>query len=407
MVPVTRTVPRRERGIGLVVALLVLLVMSLLATVLMVSVNVDRKITSHGLRQTSALNAAEAGVGEALARIRSGDIALGGNPRAVAQVFNVAAGSVPVLGTDSTGFATAQPAGDWLPYSTTGNRSDALTVQYKTDANHTVIYRYDPTKSPRIGVYTSGNPIYVVTSTGRVGGDRRRIQTEVIQKPVIVNAKGAVVAQVGIDFSGNADVCGYDHVANTPAGTRNPQCGPYEKDHALYPGLPGAWSEGAISPGGSSSQAGNPGRLGGQTGFYSGPWDCFNMTQAEFYSWVGGPVDPPPDPPRGIFYVDDDAIHQNNSGDYAYHGGDGEGLLYVDGSLTINGNFTFRGLIYIEGDLKINGTVWILGGLVVKGTTTVKIANGDCVVLYSGDAISQNISKYGANFINLSWREVP
>ncbi len=405
MVPVTRTDSRSERGIGLVVALLVLLVMSLLATVLMVSVNVDRKITSHGLRETSALNAAEAGVGEALARVRSADIALGSNPRAVAQIFNVAEGSVPVLGTDSTGFATAQPAGEWLPYSTATRGPNVLTVELKTNLARDSIYRYDPTKNPRVGLYTTGNPIYVVTSTGVVGGDRRRIQTEVIQKPIIVNAKGAVVAQVGIDFSGNSDVCGFDHAMNTPANTKHPACHGYES--ATNPGLPGAWSEGTISPGGSSFQDGNPARLGGQTGFYTGPWDCFNMTQAEFFSWVGGPTAIAPAPPNGIYYVDNDVIHQNNSGDYAYHGGDGDGLLYVDGSLSINGNFTFRGLIYIEGDLKINGTCWILGGLVVKGTTTVKIANGDCCVLYSGDAISQNISKYGATFVTLSWRELP
>ena len=404
MVPIPKAASRGERGIGLVVALLVLLVLSLLATVLMVSVNVDKKITSHGLRQASALNTAEAGVGEALARIRNADISLGTNARAVAQIFNVAAGSVPVLGTDSTGFATAQPAGAWLAYSTASRGPNVLTVQYKTDPARTAIYKYDPAANPHVQT-TSGYPVYVVTSTGTAGGDRRRVQVEVIQKPIIVNAKGAVVAQVGIDFSGNSDVCGYNHIATTPAGTKGrPPCNTYEMGSG---NLPGAWSEGVISSGGSSVQNGNPPAAPAQTGFYQGPWDCFNMTQSEFYTWVGAARSSQPDPPTGIYYLDNDGVHQNNSGSWAYNGGDGDGLLYADGDMTINGNFTFRGMIYIEGDLKINGTCWILGGLVVKGTTTVKIANGDCCVLYSADAISQNISKYGANFVRLSWREVP
>ena len=80
-------------------------------------------------------------------------------------------------------------------------------------------------------------------------------------------------------------------------------------------------------------------------------------------------------------------------------------MLYVDGNLAINGNFIYRGLIYIEGNLDINGTCWILGGIMVKGQTRIKIANGDCTVLYSSAAISQNIAKYGGRFVTLSWRE--
>jgi hypothetical protein len=41
----------------------------------------------------------------------------------------------------------------------------------------------------------------------------------------------------------------------------------------------------------------------------------------------------------------------------------------------------------------------------VKGTTKVKIANGTCTILYSADAISQNIAKYGGQFVTLAWRE--
>jgi hypothetical protein len=42
----------------------------------------------------------------------------------------------------------------------------------------------------------------------------------------------------------------------------------------------------------------------------------------------------------------------------------------------------------------------------VKGKGRVKIANGSCVVLYSRDAVQQNVSKYGGQFLTLAWREL-
>jgi Tfp pilus assembly protein PilX len=406
MVPTPKPAPREERGIALVVALLVLLVISMLATVLMMSVNVNSKITSHGLREADALNTAQAGVAEAMSRLANLDdlpASLNGNPRAVVQIFNVLPGSVPALGTDSTGYATDQPVGSWLDYSTATRGPDVLTVQYLTDNTRTSIYKYDSGANPHVQK-ASGSPIFVITSTGRAGGDHRRIQAQVMQKPVQVLAKGAVVAHVGIEFSGNSDICGKNHRIDTPVGTRIAACDNYLAGSG---DMPGAWSEGTITTGGSSQQAGNPPRIDHQTGFYTGPWDVFNMSQAEFYGWLGAPTSTEPDPPKGILYLDNNMVTQDQSGSFQYHGGDGEGLLYVDGDLTLNGIFNFKGLIYVEGDLKINGTLWILGGLVVKGITTVKIANGDCTVLYSEDAITQYVTKYGGQFINLAWRELP
>jgi Tfp pilus assembly protein PilX len=408
--------PHRERGIALIMALLTLLVLSLLAVVLYTSVTVGTKITGHNLRESQALNTAEAGVAEACSRIANEEgPSLGAvNPaHQVVQIFNCAAGSVPVPGADTTGLATAQPAGTWLNYTASSRGPNVLTIEFKTDPTRTVVYRYDPSQNPHINT-VSGYPIYRITSTGIEGADVRHVVAEVIRKPIISSAYGALVANQGIDFTGTSNVCGYNHSIDTPINTG--QCGraclggcnedPAAQHWELGTGdRAGAWCSQDVTIGGSSQQNGSPDTLTHQVGFYNGPWEALGMTQQQFFDWIGAPTNNMPDPPSGVYYLDNDGTAGNASGSYSIHGGDGEGLLYVDGDLSINGNFSFKGLVYIEGDLKVNGNCWILGAVICKGNDRIKVANGTCVVLYSKDAIEQKIAKWGGQFVTLSWRE--
>lgn len=414
-----RMASSNERGIALIMALVSLLVVAVIAVVLMTSLNIERKISGGDLRDSQSLNLAEAGVGEAMSRIRNFDISLPqGNPRAVAQIFLDAAGSVPVLGTDSVAIETKQPAGQWLTYTAANKGPDVLTVEFKTNRTTTqaptAIYYYNASKSPMVGFYNgiSGSlPVYRITSTGRKGSSRVRVQADVIQKPYNVLVKGAFCAGVPLNFGGNCHVCGNNHVATTPTGTMPPpsgNCAPYETGVPTQY-LPGGWSDTTITFSGSGNTVqGNPAISASNTNmFYTGPWDMFGMGQSEFYSWIGAPINSEPSPPKGILYLDNNTTTFDQSGNFAYQGGDGEGFLYVDGDMHISGNFTFRGLVYIEGDLDINGTCWILGGLVCRGQTQVNIANGNFTVLYSADAIAQALAKYGGQFVTLGWREVP
>ena len=394
-----------ERGIALVIALLVLLVISVLSVVLMVSVNVGTKITSHGLRVTEALNNAEAGVGEAQARLASGDIDLNNNALAVAQIFNVAAGSVPVLGTDSAGFATAQPAGAWLSYSTASSGPRALTVQYKTNNARTAIYKYDSSKNPAVQT-VSGNPIYVITSTGTAGTDLKTVRAEIYAKPVITQVPGALTANVGVQTVGTFDVCGLDHRADIPPGTQaDGACAAY---HTSSDDKTGIWSTSTIDAGGGAStvtgdpvdflQSQTTGPGTGPNGFYAGPWEVLQMSQAEFFSWLGPPISSKPAAPaNGIYYVDD--VNRIPSS--------GSGFLYIDGDVSFNSGFVWTGIIYVKGDVKkVNGHAWILGAMIVEGEVDLKL-NGTADILYSGDAISQAISAAEGSYQRLSWREIP
>jgi Tfp pilus assembly protein PilX len=403
---------RGERGIALVMALLVMLVIGILSATLMMSLTSESRLASYSQREAEALNVAEAGIAEACARIRNQDMLYStANPREVAVIFNAISGNVPVLGADSLGFATGQPAGQWLPYSTAARSSEALTVEFKTNAARTLIYRYDPTLTPPINT-VSGYPIYKITATGTApGGVKRRVVTEVIQKPYNINVKGALTADLDIDFMGNGVVCGYDHRADTPEPTgesgrlNNPSCVPFEQ---LLGHKPGAWTTGQFKNTGAAYQTGSPMALDNDPAnagnFYTGPWECLGLQQAEFWPWIGARLADEPATPEGVFHFDNDNVKQNGTGSFAYHGTSGEGMLYVDGDLDVNSSFIYRGIVYVEGDFRINGQVWVLGAVVVKGKSEVK-QNGGATILYSSEAIQQALARYGGQFVNLAWIE--
>jgi Tfp pilus assembly protein PilX len=406
-----------ERGMALMAAMLVMLLLAIVTVSLMTGIQSETRIAGLSMRSSIALNAAEAGVAEAIGRIRSGDIPDTSNPRMVAQIFLTASGSVPVLGADSIALATAQPAGQWLDYSTTKRGEGALTVAYKTDPARTTIYRYDPTLSPSVQS-ASGQPIYVIRATGRKGKEERTIETEVSPRPFDVDLRAGLSAGVDVKASGSTVICGYNHRSNTPPGTsklgRNGLPGSCDWAFAVPlwengPGVPAVRSTGAISEGGGSQLVGAPPRIAPyDPDFYAGPWETIGMSQASFWEWLGPPESTVPPILEGVHHLDNNQVRQDRMADFHVSAAAGlsEGMLYVDGDLTINGAFVYTGLVYVEGDLKINGHAWVLGAVVVRGRTEVK-ANGNSTILFSRDAIVQVLSRQSGQFETLSWREIP
>ena len=403
-------VHENERGIALVMAMLILLVMTLLGLVLMAGASINRSLSGNDQRMRQTLNVAEAGVGEAMARIRNQETLMQPNdPDDVCQIFNTIAGSVPTLGADSTALATGQPVGQYLNYTKPTKGPDVLTISWKKDPTGTLVMRYDPTKAVAMNTLT-GSPVFVIRATGRVGNSRRTVVSEVIQKPYIVNVKGALTADITIDFVGNAAICGYDHPGDTPLDEGMDGRGLIDDathcigNELVGGGVPGAWSTGAITGGGASGANGDPvGFTQLQSNFYAGPWDALSMDQAEFWSFVGPRVGNQAQW-NGVFYYDNNNVQRDRSGDLNLNSTFGEGFLYVDGDLKVNGDFYYKGLVYCEGDFDVSGSSWILGAMIAKGETTIK-ANGGMTILYSGEAITQALAKYGGQFVTLSWRE--
>jgi len=400
-----------ERGAALIIALLVMLVLIVVSAGLVTTSVVNTKISGVDERRSKALDMAEAGISEAISRIKSGEIPSDLNPRMVAQIFLANAGNVPVLGTDSVALATAQPAGNWLTYTTANRSGDLLTVKFKTDGSGNSIYKYDVNKSLPIQADT-GMPIFQVKSTGNVGGTKRTVVAEVVTRTIPLAMKGALASKVGSKVTGNAMACGYNHRVDTPyaTGTNGRAgfggCNENPANHWWEVGTDnttGVWSSGNINNGGAANAEGTPPNLENAGAFYAGPWEVLGMTQAQFWTWIGPPLAAPPGNLNQNMYLDNNGTTQDQSASFTMQTA-GSGLLYIDGDLTMDAGFTWRGLIYVEGDVKCNGQSWILGGLVVRGKTETKF-NGGATILFSRDAILQNVGKGGSMNV-IAWREV-
>jgi Tfp pilus assembly protein PilX len=412
---------RPERGAALIGAVMILGILAVFAVILLISLGSHVKIAGRNVRSYQAVGVAEAGVVEALSRIKAGTVPDNGNAKQVTQIFLAASGSQPSLGTDSTAIVTGQPSGAWLNYSTAARSSDALTIAYKTNSARTQIYRYSASSNPRIQTGT-GNPLFVITSTGTVGTDRCRIRAEVVsnaQPPFTPNVKAALVADVDVKITGNAFMCGYNHRSDTPSGTGSngrAGAGGCNEDASVKhwevgsSDIAGCWTTQSIKLNGGAADDGVPAQQEAQAGFYAGPWEALGITKTTFFNWVGTGQSSLASGMDGIIYLDNNSTAQDQSGSWTLHD-TGSGLLYVDGDATLNAGFTYRGLIYIEGDLKLNGSAWILGAVIVRGRSGSKV-NGGATVLYSKDAITDYIKDAGSggtggDFTTITWREIP
>ena len=75
-------------------------------------------------------------------------------------------------------------------------------------------------------------------------------------------------------------------------------------------------------------------------------------------------------------------------GSLSLSGGRGQGVLLVNGNLTVNGNFYFVGLIVVMNDLRANGNMEMLGAVLTRNTTTDNYINGNAKFSYSPCALS-------------------
>jgi len=109
--------------------------------------------------------------------------------------------------------------------------------------------------------------------------------------------------------------------------------------------------------------------------------------------------------PLGFTYIKmtslSDYFHMTN---VASPGTNDFGLIYVNGSLRIASNFTFKGFIFVDGSLDITGEPTILGAIMVRGATNLTAGTGNMTLLYSRKAAERGIQA-GHPWRILSWED--
>lgn len=422
-----------ERGIALVSILVILAALMVLSMGLIVFSTTEMQIADNDKDHTDALFVTEAGIQEVISRMELNTgtmVTVNGStfdasiqddisnpdPDWRTEVYLTPAASLPAPSGTETVVATVQSNANWLTYGDAAQGIAPIVVQHKwqdlngdgvRDVNELV--RYDPNQFPPEN-FASGQLIEVITASGIVNGAQRQVMAEIMRIPITVNVLAAMTCDQGVDLSGNMAGCGHDHDLNTPVGTKIPGCYPWEEcanrsQDAIQGCLVAVMTTGDdAETGGASDLEGFPtwADTASVNTFYD-VWDYLGISEE---IWDDVKDDPDYTSANdaanmdGIVIVDGDA-----TGGERFNGNVGQGLIYVDGDMEINGNFVWKGFIFCEGDCTITGTAWILGAIAVRGVTTEDaFAAGNSTVLYSRDAISTLVGAQ-MGYQTLAWNE--
>jgi Tfp pilus assembly protein PilX len=268
-----RSIYSNEKGVVLVVALAFMVVLGLLGTTAYISTTTDMKIGGNYKTNVQAFYNAEAGIREAIYRLGLHNDNLNAPPLGSMIVVNGLANNNAHISLDPNGLlsnatnedgdgatneidelnynsnwqtkimlntseagytdttttiytTTIQPSASWLEYSSATVDGTELTIEFKHDtgdmdgdADTQEIVFYDAghaSGNPYHVDGTGGNPatgqpIVVITSTGRSQRSMRTIQIEATYQPVAVLAEAAVMVDMVPDLTGSALISGFDH----------------------------------------------------------------------------------------------------------------------------------------------------------------------------------------------------
>ena len=426
---------RGESGNILIITLMILFAISTIGMTIASVSTMDLKISGNQRSSTQALFAAEAGLNEAIHRLTIADpttVTVGGWTGNVAisddepfdpnwtvllyldspAAVTAGSGSIHTTGT------VQDLTGEFIEYSSPSGTDGVLTIQHKwRDRNgdgvrdQNEIVRYDPFAVPPEN-FTTGNPVEVVTVTGRDGNGTAVIRAEVTKQRAYVRTLGALYVDKAIRLTGSCAFCGHDHDYDTPVGTLISKpgaastgksgggvvlCDTYHLSSGHLPGVTTTGDD--VKAQGSADVKGYPLPVDQDPNnpFYSLS-ETLGMPQGEVdrllskadHKTLANPL-------NGITFIKGDAMINSNLV--------GEGLLYVTGDLQGAGNFVYKGLIYVEGDVKLTGSPWILGSMIVRGTTDFNFSAGNAAILYSSEALTRAIDSV-MPVVMLSWQDM-
>ena len=415
-----------ERGSAMVISLLVLLVLTVMGTMFLVQTNTETQIAGQDQRWTQSLFNAEAGCGEALARMsnpvdatnyigqaQDAWLAQPGWGRYVVSAAQ-ASGQDPDAalaaadGLDNDGDGSIDETGERYPeVITKQSGSDMIAypwvkVRYKLNASNLPLlfgdHDNDITTPPQVNL-TRGIPVLVVTSQGEQGTANRTVEVEAVKYPFQALNAAIYCEDDDFKFNGTAfKISGKDW---------DPVTGDEVIGNPDVPGILTTMDPSNIADALKTNQRDNVEGEGAEPSVLSSPIDLDLQAMADAYSAMATTV-----LPGGTYTNDtwggyDDYRVVHCTGDMHTAGQcTGGGLLIVDGDFDCAGQFTWYGLVIVLGDIRFTGGgqgIHIYGSVHCQGGVSGQVVGGNADILFSSAALARLASL--SPYVVSSWRE--
>ncbi|MDO8785128.1 MAG: PilX N-terminal domain-containing pilus assembly protein, partial [Syntrophales bacterium] len=397
-----------EKGMVLVVGLLLIVVLMLLGTTAVLTSTTDIRISANYKTSNRALYAAEAGIEEARARLRTNDPA-DSNEIADSHPTNTGWAAYIDIGDASKSQGKGYNSGNSMHLRVSSLQSTldyTVKTVHQTNASGNILYWGD-SNSDGINERnpTTGQNIYLATSYGTAAGANKTIKVEIARLPPIT-APAALYVEAATIVQGASTYI---------SGTDAPACGT-----SNLPGVATSLSAGTVTP------TGNPTVTGSTSSTWSVTGGATNMdVQAMIDNWKGSanftynltsndtqsgmnwgtPVVGNQNDPSACSVSN--IVHYNMNGmEIKLAGGSsGCGILLVEGNLELNGGFNWYGLIIVSGSVTIagGGNKNITGSVIAGGSTQADLVGGNSSIVYCSAAISDQTTNRALRI--LSWKE--
>jgi Tfp pilus assembly protein PilX len=411
---------QNENGMATAVALLLVTVLTLLGTTAVVMTSTDIQIGGNYKVSEVTFYAAEAGVEEARARLRS---TAGAN--LIADTSPTSTQWRAYIGT----LAMAQKGNErclgcvgFNSSLATHSRTNSLSgmnyvveIKHKTDAAGNIMYWGDHDSNGTITRNTSaGNSnnrnIYLVTSSGYTANSHRTVEAEMakmppisVPSPLYVKANSTIQGSsthiIGNDACGSSD----KHAVIT---TKDPGSVNYEHGHPTIIGVGGTDPD-IVYNGPNMDITAMVNSLKTAANFSYNVVSSGNNTVTHTGMNWGTPTPGATQQDPSTCSVHNIVYYNTNGTDIKLAGGSsGCGVLLIEGDLEVNGGFSWHGVIVVTGSVRYagGGNKQVTGGILSGGTVEADLITGNANIVYCSSAVNSATENVPARM--LSWRDL-
>lgn len=414
-----------EKGMVLVVALLLISVLLLLGTTAVMTSTTDMKISTNYKTGNQAFYVAEAGIEEARARLKG---TLSTNPNCITDSYPTNTGWAAFIGMAAKSQGKGYNSGNAMHVRVDSIQSTldyTVKIEHQKNVANQILYWGDVngdginerTTSPTSSTGMANKNIYLVTSYGVAANANKTIETEVTRVPpitapaalyveAVTTIQGTSTNVIGVDQCGGSSLPGV--VTTLAMGTVTPTgkpmvCGAGQTccDFSPYPPC-GATVPWDVVGGGTNMdiQSIIDGWKSSANYQYSVSGDT-NTGMAWGTPTMGATLQNPSscNTANVVYY-------NTNNMDIKLAGGtSGCGLLLVDGDLEVNGGFSWYGMVIVSGSVRYlgGGDKNITGAVLVGGSMDADLVGGNANIVYCSSAINNMSANQPLR--RLSWKE--